>query len=298
MKKIAYGIPTILLLMSAFSVFICANVFADHVFIEPATGTSVSHDELLAVTDLIGSAVTEDGKNDLVTDKDGADFILKPKLTRLGGSIILSVSKVKDGKTVFSAQLKAAQIDELDKVAHRVTQAVLHGKKAAEDTRVGETTDQEAKEGTQRKPVIHALSVGLGGVVLGNLNTGSNIGFGLGASYGWDLNRVRIKFNAAGALDQNALFVDGGIGLNVFLLTTDFAPYLSGDFGLGLTKTQSTALMDSEVNAGFVGGIGGGIEIFRTSSVSLDLGVRLAMLLKSNAYGNPQTLSVRLGVYF
>ncbi|MGK5086042.1 hypothetical protein WDW86_00655 [Bdellovibrionota bacterium FG-2] len=286
------------LLLCSFFLLTNLSAFADHIFVEPTTGTGVSADDLLAVTDLIGGTLTEDGKYDVVTDKAKADFSLRPKLTRLGGAIILGVSKVKDNKVIFSSQLKASQIDELDKVAHRVTQAVLAGNKAASDTRVGETTDQEAKEGTQRKPVIHALSVGLGGVVLGNLNTGSDIGFGLGGSYGWDLNRVRIKFNADGAWNQNAVFLDGGIGLNLFLLTTDFAPYLSGDFGLAMAKTQSAALRDSEVTAGFMGSLGAGVEIFRTSSVSLDLGLRFGMLLKSNAYGSPQMLSARVGVYF
>ncbi|MGK5085114.1 hypothetical protein WDW37_17645 [Bdellovibrionota bacterium FG-1] len=55
-----------------------------------------------------------------MTNKEKADFSLRPKMNRIGGAMILSISKVKDGKIVFSSQLKTVQMDEIDKVSRRV----------------------------------------------------------------------------------------------------------------------------------------------------------------------------------
>src|SRR4051812_37136852 len=146
---ITFRVPLALLL----PLFAFSNLArASQVFVQFATGTGVSASDLETTTQLVQTAVSEVSADTVTNDALKADYQLAPKLIRLGGSYILNLSKLKDGKVVYSSQLKAAQMDELDKVSTRLTRSVINGERAASNPRVGEITDQEAKEGTQRRP--------------------------------------------------------------------------------------------------------------------------------------------------
>jgi hypothetical protein len=208
----------------------------------------------------------------------------------------MTLSKVKNGEALESTQLKAERMDELDKVALRLTRAVIEGKNAKKSPRVGEITDQEAKDGAQRRPVRKSFYIGVGGASLKNINT-TGLGYSLGAAYTFDLNSVRLKLFGEGDVNGSAFFVNGGIGGHYYFGVEDVAPYLAVDFGGGAAKIDR-GLLEGETIGGFVIGVGTGIELFRTSSVNLDLGFRAAFMLHENSMGRPEAFTLRLGIYF
>lgn len=277
--------------------FFTLSAYASQVYVEKATGSGVNDSDLITATDLISSAVNNVSTNTVVDQPNKADFILRPKLIRLGEAYVMSLSKVQDGQQVFSSQLKAAQMDELDKVSQRLTRAVLEGKRAESDARVGEVTNEEAKEGTQRRPARGSAYLSFGGSTFGNLNS-SGIGYSLGLGYSFDVNRVRLKLMGEANVNGAAFLMSGGLGGNYFFSLGDISPYLSADFGLGAAKIDGGGAFSGELVGGFVAGVGAGVELLRTSSINLDLGFRVGFLFHANSLGMPQVYSLRLGLYF
>lgn len=280
-----------------FAMSLSLAVNADQIFVERATGSGVTESELNSATILVRASVTENSSNELLEESGNADFVLKPSLMRLGESVILSISKVKKSKTVFSSQLKAARMDELDKVASRLTRAVLKDESGADSARVGEMTDQEAKEGNQRRPARDRKFVSLGAATLNQMNAPS-VGYSLGLGYSWDLNTVALKLFLDGAAANSAFLINTGVGINYYFMNTHYAPYVSGDFGLGWAKADGGSLISGDSAFGFMFGFGGGIELFRTSTVNLDIGLRVGLLMKDNGMGLPTSYSLRVGLYF
>ena len=276
-----------------------APAYASRVFVEPATGTNVTDGDLGVATQLIRNSVPEVSRNEVVSSPDQADFSLRPNLMRLGAAYELGLAKVdKDGTISFSSQLKAQQMDELDKVATRLTRSVLTGIRATDDQHVGEITHEEAREGTERRPARKEWYLGFGGAEFSNLNA-SGLGYSLGAAYAWDVNTALIKLMAEFAELDSAFVASVGLGGNYFLTTGDVAPYLAADFGFGGAKAQGGGgFFSGQTLGGFDVGVGGGIQFLRTSSVNLDIGFRAGFLLHSTTAGTPEVYSLRLGVYF
>jgi hypothetical protein len=270
---------------------------SDTVYVEMASGNGVAESDLATATELVKTAVSEVSSDTVIDQPDKADLTLRPKLLRLGASYILSLTKLKGADVVFSSQLKAASIDELDKVATRLTRSVLLGERAKDAPRVGEITNQEASDGTQRRPTRKLSYLGFGGSSFSNLNS-SGVGFSFGGAVAWDVNTVLLKLESELDINGAAYFLSGGIGGELFLSPTDIAPYVAADFGVGAAKVDGGGVFDGSVNGGFVVGAGGGIVFLRTTAVNLDLGFRAAWLLHSNGFGTPLAYSLRLGLYF
>ena len=269
---------------------------ASKIFVEKATGSGVSAQELDVATDLVQSQVSDMKSETLVDQMGQADFSLRPKLIRVGSAYILSLSRIQQGSLTHSSQLKAASADELDKVAKRVTLAVLQ--EGQNQPRVGQITQEEAREGTQRRPTRSNTSFSFGGSYMGDMNT-SSIGYSVGVGYSWDVNQARIKVLGEGNFGGgNGFLVSAGLGGNYYLTLTDFAPYVSADFGAGVAKVNGAGIFRGETVGGFVAGLGAGVEILRTSAVSLDLGFRFGILLNSTESGMPKVYALKLGIYF
>jgi hypothetical protein len=277
--------------------FSLTSAQAAQVYVAPATGSGVSPSDLATTTELIQSAVPDVSSNTITNDQDKADLILQPRVIRLGEAYILSLTKIRNGETVYSSELKAAHIEELDKVSERLTRSVLAGERAKDSPRVGEITDEEAHQGTQRRPVRTEKYIGFGGNSLGNLNS-TGVGYSLALAYGWDVNSAMLKIMGEGDFNSSAFFTTVGIGGDYFLSMSDVAPYVSADFGGGLAKLNAGSEFSGQTIGGFVAGGGAGVRLLRTSAVNLDLGFHADFLLRNNNYGMPQALSLRLGIYF
>lgn len=287
-------------LLAALSFSLSSSLaFASQVFVEPATGSGVSEGDLDTATQLVRNAVADVSSNQLVASPDEADYSLRPNLMRLGQAYELGLQKVnKDGSVAFSGQLKAQKMDELDKVATRLTRSVLAGTRPSNDARVGEITNQESREGTQRKPVRNEWYVGIGGAEFNNLNV-NGIGYSFGLAHAWDFNQGLFKILGEFSGLDSAFVGSVGLGGEYFLLNSDLAPYLSGDFGFGGAKAEGGAGFFSGTSyGGFDVGVGTGVEIMRTAATNLDIAFRAGFLLKNNGYGTPEVFSLKLGLYF
>ena len=290
---------------ACFAALICLGVvsstpaLADHIFVQSATGSGVSSADLATATELIKTAVVEVSSHEVVPTPEQADFFLRPTLLKLGAAYVLSLSKAdKTGRNLFSTQLKAEKIDELDKVALRVTRSALSGAKASQDEHVGEITNQEENDGTQRRPTRKEWYLGFGPMTFSNLNT-TGIGYSLGVARAWDVNTVLIKIMGEAGGHNSAFLISLGIGGEYFLSTGNTAPYVGADFGFGAAKASGNAgFFTGSVIGGFDGGLQAGVELLRSSKINLDVNFRAGFLLKSNSYGLPSVYSLRLGLYF
>jgi len=152
-------------------------------------------------------------------------------------------------------------------------------------------------DGGNRHEEHKSTYLGFGASNFSNLNN-TSVGFSLGVAYSWAIDQFRIKVLGEGDIAGSALFVNAGLGGSYCLTRTDFAPYLSADFGGGIGKADGGSLTSGSLVGGFILGLGAGVEMLHSAAVSLDLGFRAAFLLNSNTYGMPQALSLRLGIYF
>lgn len=276
---------------------LAATAQADSVFVELATGSGVSASDLTAATTLVTTAVTEVSSDSVVDQEKDADIILRPTLMRLGQAVVLSLSRVEKGRVVFASQLKGLSMDELDKVATRLTRSVLVGENAKKNPRVGEITNEEALDGAQRRPTRSESYVSFGGTELGNLNS-VGAGYSFAVGHGWDVNTALIKIIAEGDFVGSAWFASAGLGGNYFFTRTDIAPYVTADIGAGAAKIDGGGVLDGQTVGGFVMGAGAGLQFLRTTTVNLDLGFHAAYLLHYNQLGTPQNYTIRLGLYF
>jgi len=273
--------------------------FANQVFVEPATGSGVSEGDLATATQLVKNSISDVSSDQQVDSKEQSDYSLRPSLMRLGQAYELGLQKInKNGSVVFSSQLKAEKMDELDKVATRLTRSVITGKRATQDSRVGEVTNQEDHDGTERRPVRKEWYIGIGGAALDNLNV-SGIGYSFGVAHAWDFNSGLFKILGEFSSLSGAFDTSVGIGGEYFILASDLAPYLSADFGFGAAKAEGgDGFFSGSFMGGFDVGVGVGTEIMRTSAINMDVAFRAGFLLRSGTYGNPNALSLRLGLYF
>ena len=254
--------------------------------------------DLDTTTDLVRNAVPQAGNHQVAEQPGGADYILRSRLLRLGGSLVLIMEKIKDGRAYYNSQMKAANIEELDQVANRLTRAVILGTAPGSDVRVGEVTHQEAKEGMERRPARKGGFLSFGPAMFSSLNTSSNVGAGLSFGRFWDVNYFMVKLFIEGGTNTDAIFADAGLGGNYFLSNEDTAPYLGIDFGGGVAKATGGGIFTGESAAGFVLGGGPGIMFLRTSTVNLDLSLRASVLLRTLSTGTPVMYSLRLGLYY
>lgn len=283
-----------------FVIAIFANVsysYASSIYIKATVGSGTNPDDLNTVQHLVEMGVLENASNQLVEKESEADFVLKPTLVKLGETYVMSLAKMKDGATIFSSQLKAQHKDELDKVAQRLVRSALSDEKPKRSVKVGEITEQESREGTERRASRALNYLGFGASNFGNLNS-PGVGYSFGGAYAWDINTALLKLMAEGDFNGSAFFISGGLGANYFFSRTEFAPYVGADFGAGISKIDQGGVVNGQLVAGFVIGLAAGVELFRTSNVNLDIGFRAAMMLKNNSLGAPIAYTLRAGLYF
>lgn len=164
-------------------------------------------------------------------------------------------------------------------------QKELETNKDIKDDRVSTEQSQQEPRG---KPTRSGTTLGLGPATLAHLNS-SGVAYYFVVGHGWDVGPALIRVRGELALDDNrALFTDFNLGLQYYFTPGDFAPFAEADFGLGIAHVVTGGQIDGDTSAGFTLGGSLGAQIFRTYSVSMELGIRLALLLKnSTSLGKP-----------
>jgi len=261
------------------------NGYADTVFIERTTGTGVEDDDISAVTEVVRSAVSQQGHT-ITSNKDKADFTLKPKLMRLGSAYLMTLDKVKSGRVAYSNQMKAKELEEMDRVATRLVRSTIDEKSVGHDVRVGETVHEESKQSMNRRSARNGTFVGVGPAWMRNV-VSSSVGLWVSGGYAFDVNPVMVRLGAEFVNQGGAFFVDGGIGASYFFSDRDTTPFISADLGYGLETVTPIG--------GFTGGLGAGVQFLRTSTLNIEIAIRYAVMFQSTF---PGFFGVRVALYF
>ena len=296
-RKIA-GIPLFGILLALLT-GVPSSYGADRILVDDATGSGVGTELLLSLTELVRTAVSANG-GVLEEDLNEADYVLRPKLLKLGGSYVVTVEQVSDAKVLYSSQFKASKIEELDHAANRATRATMMEVNPGADARVGELTEREESEGTRRRRARKGYYLGFG--PWEGTNTGSSgIGlFGTGA-YSWDVNAAMVSaFLELAGSSGDSYFFDAGLSGRYFFSDQNTTPYAEAAFGYGSLRAGDgdLAVQSGVVTDGFVLGLGGGFQFLRTSSINLDISLQGRAILKSNSGGTPMIWVLRVGLFF
>ncbi len=270
--------------------------YGDSFFVEEPTGTGIGAEDAIAVVQFVRTAVVE-AQHTLSESREKADFTLRSKLMRLGKSYLFSLEKHRQDTLIFSTQMKATQIEELDDVVRRVTLAVLREVPANKDSQVDDVTEDEATRGTRRRPARRGSFLAFGPASLSSLNA-AGLGFYLASAYAWDLNRVMVRLRAELTINGGALLSDFGLGASYFFSDRSIAPFVGMDVGFGAARIDRGSFFLNEGVSGFILAPLVGVHLLRTSAINLEIAGRVAFLLKRGSLGSPVAYTLRLGLYF
>lgn len=152
-------------------------------------------------------------------------------------------------------------------------------------------------EGQEVGGELHEWYLGFGPVALGNLNA-TGVGIGFEGARAWDVGIASVKLFGIFALRGSSYFGQFGLGINKFLSDGEYAPYVTADLGYGFAKVDEGSVFAGESTSGFVLGGGAGVQLFRSATVNVDVGLRAALLLSSTSLGQPTLLFFRVGLFF
>lgn len=275
-----------------------ASAQATDYFVSKAEAPGLPDAEATTVTQLVKSSVQSLGHQAVDSAKD-AEFELRPRLMKLGSSVVLSITKMRDGKSVYSTSLKGASMEELDTVALRVTRAVVQTKDAARDASIDDVTATEETAGTRRKTTVAGSFFGIGPQFVQNMNYGSMLYDFMYARY-WQLSTVTLKagfeFGFNPEPRSTPFYMTGTLGGAYYFSKEDISPFVGLDFGLGLSKTAGNIFTDSEVRGGFLIGASAGVGFMRTADVGFEILLKGSLLANGNSYGTPCAIALLVGV--
>jgi len=281
--------------MVVFAFLFTLSAEASSFFVQTPTGVSTSKDEVESVLELTRSAVGEIPGHGLAPTEGDADFVIKTKLIKLGTSYSLSMEKLAKGRPLFVSAIRMERVEELALGITRLTRAVIEEKNVRADVRVTEVSDEESTSGTKRRDSVRRWLFGFGPA--GTVNVKNEIPcLNVVLGYEWEIpaSNAALRIVYEGASYNFAIF---GLNGEYFLSNADISPYVHGTFGWGGFQSLN-ALGDSETGSGFGLGAGGGLRLFRTSSVNLELNLGIHAILRSLGNGIPWTYAARVGILF
>ncbi|NDC23072.1 MAG: hypothetical protein EB078_05015 [Proteobacteria bacterium] len=158
-------------------------------------------------------------------------------------------------------------------------------------------TDSDTAE---KKEASRGYYIGLGPVGLWNLNS-SGLGYYFTTGYGFDVKNVIMRLGGEFFGRSGAIAAVGGIGASFFpkiLNVEDLEPFIGLDFGYGASRINSSGAVLGEWVSGLVLGPSLGIQLFRTSTVNLELAFKWGFFLASGSQGSPSYSLFRASLYF
>jgi hypothetical protein len=141
---------TCALSFGAIILLVAQRASAAQFYIMEATAEGgVTDDQAMAMTSFVRNSITTSGSGDTVTsDRNKADFILQPRLMKMGNSFIITVEKKRGSDTLFAAQSKAAREEDIDRATRRAT-LIAAGEPTA--TRSGSTSMRSSQANQQQE---------------------------------------------------------------------------------------------------------------------------------------------------
>lgn len=294
-KSILFTLTGVLFLISRGS-------FAASVFVKDVSGEGADPVLRKTVTELVRTSVTQVSGFSLSNSANGADLFLQPKLLKLGDAYILSIEKLKGEAIVYSAHLKAAQLNEIDIVGGRVVRAVLLETQTKMAASVEDVTQNEEINSNRRYQATRQWRFGFGPSFGQNLNTStSGAALELGFVWGVDpLYDVQINW-LGGDLGKSGAFSDINLGMRYHFNTQRHALYAIGGVGRGgATVNDEASGLSNDSATGWTLNAGMGYRLFRTSTVNIGFEARYHYLTADTSASKqrPGLVFLGLSVYY
>lgn len=164
--------------------------------------------------------------------------------------------------------------------------------------RVG-NVPKEATQSMQDRVEAKSLTYfGFGPGLMNNAGTGSAIGYSFLLGHSWEATphgSVKMEATAQAQPKKGAYWLSAVLGGNFFFTDGDASPFITADIGLGAARSDSLNAI-----GGFVAGAGAGIQLFRTSSVHMQLLAKYDHLFHNGSTNgsNPGRYGLSLALYF
>jgi hypothetical protein len=139
-----------LMAVVAFGVAIGFVANAESYFVEKAKVTNGGQTNAETATTLINDRLKSLEGMTMADSASAADFVLRPKVTRLGKAYVISIEKIKSGKRVSMTEGKAMTIEDLDKAVDKATIVAVNG--APRGAPLPQGLGEGPREGLQRGP--------------------------------------------------------------------------------------------------------------------------------------------------
>jgi hypothetical protein len=269
--------------------------FAASYFVEKPKTTGVSPDDAATIMELVRTDVPRQAGATLAASASRADYVLRPKVMRLGKSYLVVLDKTdKAGNVLFSSELKAAEIEEFDTIAARLTRSVIAEVPAKNDAQLGEVTENESHSDNQRRDTTKFWLVGFGPFALFGLGS-EGVSYGVTIGYDWDIGtKAAVKIFWDGVFNPNSASLNVfGLGGSYFFSEGDTAGLLGADFGYGTGHARS-----GDEASGFALGVGPGVRLFRTEKLNVELQARYGILLRTLDGSTPSSVGLHATLMF
>lgn len=282
--------------------------FADSYFVAPAKSKGASESTKEAVAELFKSSVAGSQKHQLSSEPHQADFILQPKVLKMGGTVLVIVDKIENQKVIFSTRMKSKDLSDLDTVVYRLFSSLEQQKPISTTAQVNNVTKAEEYQSTRRFQATNQWAFAFGPAWAQNLKTsraGSFFEFGYlwGLDPHFDLKLTWSYFLPDGSADS-AYYTTVLLGMNYFFDLNKHSPFVTTSVGYttaGADDGGSSLLSFSEDDAsGWGVDLGVGYKFFRTSSVNLATSINYSYLFEKTKYSskNPGLTRFVVSVYF
>ncbi|MCB0392168.1 MAG: hypothetical protein KDD58_12830 [Bdellovibrionales bacterium] len=285
------------------------SVFAETIYVQDIKAKGgVKSGTLETIKELVSSGVVSEG-HELMTEAGTAEFILQPKLLKLGDSYILKIDKIQNGKIKFSSKMKASSLSDMDTVAVRVVRSVMEETLPRDSAQVNDVTEDEVHQGTRRYQATRQWRFSFGPAWSNGLNVdggGTNWGFGYvwGLDPDFDLKLNWSIYTPRSDEDDNARFTNVTLGMNYFLTRAKHSPFASIEIGYGSAAASEDSnnffgISDDDAS-GWTIGLGLGYKFFRTSTVNVGIFGSYQYMFDKTEKSNqtPRLGSVSLVVYY
>lgn len=286
----------------------------------------VSPADTRAATSLVKGAVASRSGDVLSYDEARADYVLQPRLMKLGESYILTVEKVRGQEVLFSAQSKIPRIDQLDRAARATTLSAIDEPSTNPRSAVTVEPSNDPRPVVIYRRELNSSTSGTTApapqqpVVITESSSGRieadqpewrspdrkvgywQLGFGPATSRRLESESLMYSFAAGRVWDIQPMVSLKALG-ELNLSSGDDGERLF-NFGVGATyfmpsDTADTApLVTADIGYGFAEdaddnsaegmsvGLGAGAQFFRTTETTLELIVRYSMIMDNIEEGD------------
>lgn len=281
--------------------FFATEVSAANVFISPTEGEGVEPHMKATIDSLVKSFVSKES-NQISSTADAADFTLSPKLIRLGNAYFITIDKTKDGRILYTSNMKAAVPEDLDVTAKRVVRSVLTEVKIEDSATVKDVTIQEETQNTRRYQATRQWRFLFGPTAGSNLNGDSNSFFNFGYAWGMDPNYDATVDWKVASVANGGSYSSLMLAMTYYMDIGKHTPYFRAGIGRasGAAGDNTAFIFSDDSFSGWGAQIGAGYKFFRTSSVNVVVEATYdqAFTQTSETKKTPGLMTVGVGMYY